>query len=65
MKFSKNKLYIEAYIKCVNCGILIYEASKQNMPQRRSESDKIYCSSWCVDWETDREARRVAEANAC
>ena len=64
MKFSKNKLYIETYIKCVNCGILIFEDSKKNMPQHSSENGRVYCSSWCVDWETERETRRVAEANA-
>lgn len=62
MRFSKNKLYIEAYIKCVNCGILIFEDSKRNTPQRGSGNGKIYCSSWCIDWETEREARRAADA---
>ena len=26
MKFSGNGLYIEEYLKCANCGYLIYEA---------------------------------------
>ena len=64
MKFSKNKLYIEAYMKCVNCGILIFEDPKENATQHRLENGKIYCSSWCVDWETERETRRAAEAAA-
>lgn len=64
MKFSKNKLYIEAYIKCENCGVLIFEDSKQDALQQRSVNGKTYCSPWCVDWETEREARRVADAAA-
>ena len=62
MRFSKNKLYIEAYIKCANCGILIFEDPKQDAPQQRSENGRIYCSPWCIEWETEREARRVADA---
>ena len=64
MKFSKNKLYIEAYIKCANCGILIFEDPKRDAAQRRLENGRIYCSSWCVDWEKERQARRAAEAAA-
>ena len=25
MRFAPNHLYIEEYVKCVNCGVLIYE----------------------------------------
>ena len=25
MKFAPNRLYIEEYVKCANCGVLIYE----------------------------------------
>ncbi len=28
MRFAKNRLYIESYTKCPNCGILIYEELK-------------------------------------
>lgn len=43
MKLSKNKLYIKAYIKCANCGILTFENFSRNMPQHSSENGKIYC----------------------
>ena len=33
MKFAKNRLYIERYTKCPNCGILIFENSESNMKQ--------------------------------
>ena len=62
MRFSKNKLYVEAYIKCTNCGILIFENAKKDAAQHRLENGKVYCSSWCIDWEAEREARRAAEA---
>ena len=26
MRFSKNGYYIEKYLKCLNCGVLIYDA---------------------------------------
>ncbi len=64
MKFAKNRLYIESYTKCPNCGILIFEDSKQNMEQTILIDDKLYCSSWCVSWERDRAARGRAESAA-
>ena len=64
MKFAKNRMYIESYTKCPNCGILIFENSEQNMAQARLVDGKLYCSSWCVDWEADRAARRKAAVAA-
>jgi hypothetical protein len=64
MRFAKNRLYIESYTKCPNCGILIFEDSKQNMEQTILVEDKRYCSSWCVSWERDRAARSRAESAA-
>ena len=62
MRFAKNKLYIESYTKCPNCGILIFEDSKPNMEQTILMDGKLYCSSWCVNWERDRVARSQAES---
>lgn len=64
MKFAKNGLYIESYIKCTNCGILIYETSKQAAMEAKHIDGEIYCSSWCIDWETDRRTRLGAQENA-
>ena len=64
MKFAKNRLYIESYTKCPNCGILIFENSEQNMKQTVVTDGKRYCSSWCVAWEKDRAARHQAESVA-
>lgn len=47
MRFSSNGYYIEQYVKCCNCGQLIYgEPTK-------SRGDDKFCSEWCVEW-TDR-----------
>jgi hypothetical protein len=55
MKFSENGLYIERYIKCGNCGVLIYEKEGQEILTRE---DVTYCSQWCIDWKMAREERR-------
>ena len=46
MKFSDNKYYIEKYIKCDNCGMLIYGVGIKKAVGRNS----LFCSQWCVDW---------------
>ncbi|GAB4066784.1 hypothetical protein KHC28_16845 [Ancylobacter sonchi] len=59
MRFSANRLYIESYEKCPNCGVLLYDT-----PSARAswvvQSGKTYCSQWCVTWEADRAARRAS-----
>jgi len=64
MRFAKNRLYIETYTKCPNCGILIFEDSKQNMQETKLVDGKLYCSSWCVNWEQERALRNQARASA-
>ena len=59
MRFAKNRLYIESYTKCPNCGILIYEDSAQSMEGTKLIDGKLYCSSWCVDWQRNRTARQT------
>jgi hypothetical protein len=54
MKFSHNGLYIERYIKCANCGVLLYEASAKEQAQHEGET---YCSQWCIDWKIKRDER--------
>jgi hypothetical protein len=55
MRFSENGLYVECYIKCGTCGVLIYG----NRDQELLIYEGIhYCSQWCIDWKKAREARR-------
>jgi hypothetical protein len=56
MKFSENGFYVERYIKCGTCGALIYD--KQDR-QSLTHDTITYCSQWCIDWKTKREARRT------
>lgn len=56
MKFAANGLYIEEYVKCANCGSLIYESE---LPSSVTVEDKgLFCSQWCVDWAEKREQRQ-------
>ncbi len=57
MRFSANGLYIEEYLKCTNCGVLIYEAE---LPDSVTVEDKgLFCSQWCIDWMDAREKRKA------
>ena len=62
MKFAQNRLYIEEYIKCANCGVLIYETRGNKKAESITQGGKIYCSQWCLDWEKAREARKAPAA---
>jgi N-methylhydantoinase B len=53
MRFSKNGYYLEKYIKCFNCGVLIYDAG--TMSERKGKQ-QIFCSDWCVEWSSLRES---------
>jgi hypothetical protein len=57
MKFAQNRLYIESYDKCPNCGLLLYESHTGTVLKAGAR----YCSQWCVEWEADRNRRRAAE----
>ena len=46
MRFSENKYYIEKYIKCDNCGMLIYGDGLKS----KELSNLLFCSDWCIDW---------------
>ncbi|MCF3932018.1 hydantoinase B/oxoprolinase family protein [Acuticoccus sp. M5D2P5] len=45
MRFSDNGFYVEKYVKCANCGLLVYGPGIQTEGSR-----DIYCSDWCVEW---------------
>ncbi|SAK85874.1 hypothetical protein AWB77_04541 [Caballeronia fortuita] len=58
MKFSQNGLYIDKYIKCANCGTLVYVDEPKEMKTAVQVSDRLFCSQWCVDWAEARRLRR-------
>jgi hypothetical protein len=62
MKFSQNGLYIEKYVKCANCGTLIYSNDSEQQKQAIKKDDQILCSQWCVDWAEARRQRRAESA---
>jgi hypothetical protein len=62
MKFAQNKLYIESYDKCPNCGLLLYEKPANVEDTAVLHDGRKYCSQWCVDWERERAARRSRPA---
>jgi hypothetical protein len=62
MRFAADHLYIEEYVKCANCGVLIYEERGDSKPQTITTNGKIYCSQWCVDWYQAREAGSLRPA---
>ena len=53
MRFAQNGLYIEAYLKCANCGLLIFDKNNTHI----MHNDKRYCSQWCIDWSDGRAER--------
>jgi len=54
MRFSDKRYYIEAYIKCANCGVLIYDEGVR--PPNIAADAAPYCSEWCVEWAAKRAA---------
>jgi N-methylhydantoinase B len=53
MRFSENGFYIERYVKCANCGLLIYD---QGIEAQRREKAEVFCSDWCIQWADLRES---------
>ena len=51
MKFAQSGYYIEKYVKCVNCGVLIYE----NSATSGKASNASYCTQWCIEWAKQKE----------
>lgn len=47
MRFSANGYYIEKYVKCANCGLLIYGSGTAG---ERHGRPAIFCCDWCVEW---------------
>jgi N-methylhydantoinase B len=53
MRFSDNGFYIEKYLKCANCGMLIYA---RGIEKELAGKTHLYCSDWCVEWARLRQA---------
>ena len=51
MRFSSNGYYIEKYVKCDNCGMLIYDEGKEHEIEGNK---KLFCSDWCIQWASAR-----------
>ena len=58
MRFSQNGYYIERYVKCATCGMLVYG---DGIAGTRHGKPCVYCTPWCVEWAalTDRETGYV------
>ena len=54
MRFADKRYYIEAYYKCTNCGVLVYD--KGLKVKAADGKEHLYCSDWCRDWFAQREA---------
>jgi 5-oxoprolinase (ATP-hydrolysing)/N-methylhydantoinase B len=57
MRFAESGYYLEAYVKCANCGVLIVT---RGPGARRSAPPPAYCSAWCEDWHRKRKAELAA-----
>ena len=64
MKFAQNRMYVESYLKCQNCGILIFHGSAAEQRDSVTVDGARFCSSWCVEWARERTQRRAAEARS-
>lgn len=53
MKFSDNGYYVEKYLKCANCGMLVYGPG---LKRELGGKSQLYCSDWCVEWAAKRAA---------
>ncbi len=51
MRFSDTKFYVEAYVKCTNCGVLIYD---DGIETSVGDEPMIFCSAWCCEWKRRR-----------
>ena len=53
MKFSANGYYVERYLKCANCGMLVYDGGLEG---ERHGKPALYCSDWCIEWTARRDS---------
>ena len=53
MRLSPNGYYVEKYVKCANCGLLIYD---QGISVERDGKMLLFCSDWCAEWSRLRDS---------
>jgi N-methylhydantoinase B len=51
MRMSPEGYYVERYVKCDNCGLLIYG---DGLPSTTRKA--LFCTDWCVAWDAKRQA---------
>lgn len=52
MRFSANGYYIERYVKCDCCGVLIYD---EGIPVQHPQAGALlFCSAWCREWQLQK-----------
>jgi N-methylhydantoinase B len=51
MKFSANGYYIERYVKCDCCGVLIYD---KGIVLNHATGPLTFCSAWCGEWKVQK-----------
>jgi N-methylhydantoinase B len=52
MRFAEKGYYVEQYVKCANCGMLIYGEA---LDGELGDQPALFCSEWCCDWPSLRE----------
>ena len=52
MRFSPNGYYIERYVKCDCCGVLIYDDGIAM--HHATAGELLFCSPWCRAWQTQK-----------
>lgn len=51
MRFSDKRLYIERYVKCRTCGMLVYDEGVAPGPRNGAlPEETVFCSDWCAEW---------------
>ncbi|MGE0483226.1 MAG: hypothetical protein AB7Q81_03710 [Gammaproteobacteria bacterium] len=52
MRFSANGYYVERYVKCDCCGVLVYDAGIT--VEDATGERRLYCSPWCREWQAQK-----------
>ena len=52
MRFSPNGYYIERYVKCDCCGVLVYDDGVPG--DAASIEGQTFCSEWCRSWKVQK-----------
>lgn len=61
MRFAEKGYYIEQYVKCANCGMLIYGEALEGA---HGGHPAVFCSDWCRDWPSLRDTWTAAPNSA-